>query len=251
VLAEEAQTSLSRRPVRAVKPAARLQTGSGSNTQATRDDAAGDAQRCADLQTGDPAAFAAVYRDYVQLVYGFCWRRCADPAAAEDAVSVVFLEVWRLHEDAHTVDASLRPWLLAIAHNVVRNQNRSLRRHRAALIRYHDAHPDTDDGFEARTVEELAAIEQAVTVKGAIGRLSGKLRDVAELCLTGELTPKDAAQILHLPESTVRSRLALVRRRLQPLLRTSERLDTPVGVGHLPGGRHSGASVPGSQESAP
>jgi RNA polymerase sigma factor (sigma-70 family) len=251
VLPDDARPLLSRRPVHAVKPAARAQAGGGSDTQATRDAAAGDGQRCADLQTADPAAFAAVYRDYVQLVYGFCWRRCADPAAAEDAVSVVFLEAWRLRGDAHTVDGSLRPWLLAIAHNVVRNQNRSLRRHKAALSRYHDAHPEADDGFEARTVEELAAIEQAVTVKGAIGRLSSKLRDVADLCLTGELTPKDAAQILHLPESTVRSRLALVRQRLQPLLRTSEPLDTPVGFGHLPGERHPGASVPGSQESAP
>lgn len=204
---------------------------------------------CDGLRAGDPAVFAMVYREHVQLVYGFCLRRCLDASVAEDAVSMVFLEAWRLRQRAHLVDGQLRPWLLAIAHNVLRNLARARRRHDAALRRYHAEFERHAMAASGDAAEGLAAAEQAAIARAAIRRLSRKLREVAELCLIGELPPREAASILQLPESTVRSRLALVRQRLRLVLQTSEPLDASPRSGHRMGERRPGASVRESKES--
>lgn len=53
-------------------------------------------------------------------------------SAAEEVVSLTFLEAWRLQQTVTRDGGSLRPWLLGIAVNVTRNQARAARRYRAA-----------------------------------------------------------------------------------------------------------------------
>src|ERR1700733_5133536 len=94
-----------------------------------RDD--GELWRAADA---DPGAFGELFERHARAVFAFCARRTGDLALAEDLTSVVFLEAWR-RRSVHLGGTSMLPWLLGTANNVVRNQRRSLRRHRAALAR--------------------------------------------------------------------------------------------------------------------
>ncbi|MEV6863779.1 sigma factor [Streptosporangium subroseum] len=68
-------------------------------------------------------------------MYGHAFRLTGNWSAAEDVMSLTFLEAWRLR---HRIDAdggSLRPWLLGIATNVARNTRRAARRYDDALTR--------------------------------------------------------------------------------------------------------------------
>src|SRR5690348_11778551 len=86
---------------------------------------------------GDPEVFRELFDEHARSVYNLAYRLTGNWSAAEDAVSLTFLEAWRLRgrvavdEDA----GPLRPWLLGIATNVVRNVRRAARRHEDAMAR--------------------------------------------------------------------------------------------------------------------
>jgi RNA polymerase sigma factor (sigma-70 family) len=152
-------------------------------------------------------------------IHRFCARRSEAAAEAEDLTSIVFLEAWRTRSRAFLVDESLRPWLFGIARNVVRNANRSQRRYRAAVERFH-ALPLPRDQEDA--LETVAGKELRSALAGAIGQLSDKQREVVELYLVEELSAAATASVLGVPEGTVKSRLADARTRLRALLRPGE-----------------------------
>ncbi|MFE5136936.1 CU044_5270 family protein [Streptomyces fagopyri] len=88
------------------------------------------------LRAGDPEAFRQLYQDLGQAIYAHAYRATGDWSAAEDAVSLTFLEVWRLRERLQAGDESVRPWVYAIATDVLRNRGRAARRHHQTLARF-------------------------------------------------------------------------------------------------------------------
>jgi RNA polymerase sigma-70 factor (ECF subfamily) len=199
---------------------------------------------------GSASAFGDLFDAYAGELFSFCVRRCGDRSAAEDLVSVVFLEAWRCHRRAVLVEGSLRPWLYGIARNVVRNATRAARRHRAALDRYHAANPELAVADHAdEVVRAVDAPAVSATVTAALARLSGRHRDVVELCLVTGLSTGAVAMVLGVSETAVKSRLARARRELQRLLRTSEPSTPPAWSGHEQGERPTGASAGKGQPS--
>src|SRR5687767_14154323 len=65
----------------------------------------------------DRAAFAALYRRYVEPVYRYCDRCLGNRDAAEDATSLIFTKA--LAALATCRDDRFRSWLFTIAHNVI------------------------------------------------------------------------------------------------------------------------------------
>ena len=206
-----------------------------------------EASLVAGIRSGDPAAFGAMFDRHVDVVHRFCARRSDDLAAAEDLTSVVFLEAWQVRDRVILVDGALRAWLLAIARNVVRNSNRSLRRYRAAVDRLHAGQLEQvgeDPAKVTAATDQATGLHRVLSV--AMADLTGKQRDVVELCLVEELSTAAAAQILGIPEGTVKSRLAGARVRLRSLLHTGELeavTDLDVATGHGLGEHLIGASA--------
>ncbi|MFJ8491052.1 RNA polymerase sigma factor [Streptomyces sp. NPDC094038] len=83
------------------------------------------------VRTGDHDAFAALFEAYAPSVHDHAYRLTGDRTTAEEAVSLTFLEAWRLRTALDADGGSPRPWLFGIATNVVRNQRRAARRHGA------------------------------------------------------------------------------------------------------------------------
>lgn len=164
-----------------------------------------------DAVGGDSAAFGALFERHAQAVYVYCFRRTADWALSEDLTSVVFLEAWRRRCDVRLVHESALPWLLGVATNAVRNAQRSLRRHRAALGRLPlEQEPDFADDLAGRLDEERRMRD----VLGALAGLPRREREVVALCRFAGLSYEEAAVALAIPVGTVRSRLSRARARL-------------------------------------
>jgi RNA polymerase sigma factor (sigma-70 family) len=212
-----------------------------------------DADLLVAVVDGDAWAFGQLYARHARIVFAFCGRRCGDWTGAEDLSSVVFLEAWRTRQRAFLVQRSLRPWLLGIAAHVVSTSRRSARRHRRALARYAACDGGGDirfDGVAADAIRRADLDRTGQLVRAAIDRLSRPQRRVVELCLLGELTTAEAAQVLAVPISTVRSRLEDSRARLRELLRSSD-LDRPSWlIGHQEDERRTGGT-PLAPEEAP
>lgn len=73
------------------------------------------------IREGDATAFARLFDEHARAVYCYAYRVLNDWAAAEDALSLTFLEAWRLRRKIDADGGSLRPWLLGSATTVVRN----------------------------------------------------------------------------------------------------------------------------------
>lgn len=164
-------------------------------------------------QSGDAEAFGALFDRHHQAIYNYCFRRIGDWGLAEDLTSIVFLEAWR-RRDKELLPEKVLPWLFGIATNVVRNADRSLRRHSRALARYPREHtPDFSEDVQQRLADE----EQMRQVLERIADLSEAERDVLALCVWEELSYEDAAHALEIPVGTVRSRLFRARQHVREL----------------------------------
>jgi RNA polymerase sigma factor (sigma-70 family) len=164
-------------------------------------------------QAGDAEAFGQLFQRHSTLIYNYCFRRVGDWAAAEDLVSVVFLEAWRRR-------ASVRPelgraWLFGIANNVMRNRLRAYRRHRAALDRLGLPEPEPD--FAGETDARLDDERFAKLLIADLERLPRRAREVLLLCDGVGLSYEEAAFALQTPVGTVRSRLSRARQRMREL----------------------------------
>lgn len=172
------------------------------------------------LRGDDPEALAALFDRYGDRIYNHCFRATGDWAEAEDATSVVFLEVWRHRRRVVAHDGSALPWLYGVATNVCRNLARSRRRQRRALAAL--PRPASVPDHAERVAERLRSTERMRAVLDAIEDLPPREREVLSLVVWSGLTYQQAASALDVPVGTVRSRLARARARLTDLTHEGE-----------------------------
>jgi RNA polymerase sigma factor (sigma-70 family) len=164
---------------------------------------------------GRPGCVGTLFDEHAHAVYNQAFRLTGNWSAAEDVVSLTFLEAWRLRGRAEPAGGSLRPWLLGIAVNVTRNMSRAARRHQAVLRRLPGMPPVPDFADElAGRIDDTAQLQR---VLAALGTLRPGERDVLALCVWSGLDDTAAAGALGVPVGTVRSRLSRARRKLRRL----------------------------------
>jgi len=165
-----------------------------------------------DGSRGRSEVFGLLFERHAKAIYNYCFRQTGSWAAAEDLVSVVFLEAWRRRRDVNLHQDSALPWLYGVATNVCRNSLRSTRRHRAALRRITDqlTEPDPADDVASRVDDERRMGE----ILGAIRMLPRREQEVLGLVVWSGLDYAAAAAALGVPVGTVRSRLSRARARL-------------------------------------
>jgi RNA polymerase sigma-70 factor (ECF subfamily) len=181
------------------------------------------------LRAGEPAAFGELFDEHAQAVYHHGYRLTGDRSLAEDVLSATFLQAWRMHRRIDPEGESLRPWLLGIATNTIRNLTRKARRERALLARLspREQVPDFADELASR-IDDAGTL---ASVREALRTLRSAEREVIALCVWAGLDYAGVAQALGIPVGTVRSRLSRARRKLA-------RLSTSVGRGPEPSPGH-------------
>ncbi|WP_433087596.1 RNA polymerase sigma factor [Dactylosporangium sp. CA-052675] len=183
-------------------------------------------------RAGDAAAFGDLYARHARAVYTFCSWRTGDPALAEDLSAAVFLEVWAARGRTALTEASLLPWLLGVARNLVRNQWRANRRRRAALARLPPLRDSPDHGEDSAA--RVDAQRRLAAVRRACERLPERELEVLQLCAWLGLSPAQAATALGVPVGTVHSRLSRARARLRTTIDDDAR-EAAGRRGHEPG----------------
>ncbi|MEV7967386.1 RNA polymerase sigma factor [Sphaerisporangium sp. NPDC088356] len=164
------------------------------------------------IRDGDTEAFSQLFDEYARAVYNHGFRLTGNWSAAEDVVSLTFLEAWRLRGRLDAEGGSLRPWLLAIATNVARNTRRAARRYDDVLARVPlgDWVPDFADEVIGR-IDDAAKL---TALQDAYRSLRRQEQDVFALCVLSGLDYAEAAEALGIPVGTVRSRLSRARKKL-------------------------------------
>jgi RNA polymerase sigma factor (sigma-70 family) len=162
------------------------------------------------LSRRDEAAFEALVDLHGPMVLGLCRRMLRDPRDVEDAFQATFLILVRkassIRDPSH-----LSNWLYGVAYRV------SVRA-RANTIRRRDRETTVASLDAATTPETMELLELGPVLDQELNRLPRKYRAALVLCYLKARTHDQAAEELHCPVGTVRSRLArgrdLLKRRL-------------------------------------
>lgn len=132
-----------------------------------------DGQLWQRAQTGDEAAFEAVFDRHSTRIYNFCYRTTGSWSQAEDLLAIVFLQAWRQRDKVQAERDTVPPWLLSIANNTCRNEHRSLRRHSRLIIRLQDARPAVEPDFSDSADQELDARAGNSTLRSCMTQWRG------------------------------------------------------------------------------
>jgi RNA polymerase sigma-70 factor, ECF subfamily len=184
-------------------------------------------RRCMD---GDSGAWAELVRTHHRRVYGLCYRFTGNPADAEDLTQDVFLKIYSNLASFDMGRGSLQVWITTMTRNLLVDNFRRTRNQRAT--------GSLDDGWETadelRPVDRLMANgpsphesaaqkELAKMVQGALARVSVELREAVILRDLQDMDYKEIAQVLGIPEGTVKSRISRGRAELARLLERNKR----------------------------
>ena len=155
---------------------------------------------------GDRRAFEALVVRYERPVYNAALRMLHDREEARDVAQTVFLKVYE-HLGDYDPSHKFYSWIYRIALNESINTLQR-RRPRVALD------PELPDGAPGVDVE-IGQVELAGGIAEAIGALSPEYRAVIVLRHYLGLSYQDAAEVLGVPEKTVKSRLFSARQVLR------------------------------------
>jgi len=184
-------------------------------------------RRCMD---GDSGAWAELVRTHHRRVYGLCYRFTGNAADAEDLTQDVFLKIYSNLASFDMERGSLQVWITTMTRNLLVDNFRRTRNQRATS--------SLDDGWDAadelRPVDRLTAgglsphetaaqKELAKMVQNALARVSVELREAVILRDLQDLDYKEIAQVLGIPEGTVKSRISRGRAELARLLERNKR----------------------------
>lgn len=140
------------------------------------------------VRAGDHDEFGVLFSEHARAVCNHAFRLPGNWSAAEEVVSLTFLEAWRLRGTVRPEGGSLLPWLLGIALNVARNVSR------AAMNRLPKA-PDVPD-FADDLAGRIDDAERLEKIHAALSTLRRAERDVLALCVWSGLNYAEAAEAL-------------------------------------------------------
>lgn len=165
------------------------------------------------LRAGESRAVGESYDEHHQALRTFAHRLTGDAAAAEDLVQETFLALPRAVRGFRR-ESALRTFLFGIAANLARKHVRTSVRRRRMAERY--AERPTGD---ADRPDELAERQQLADVLSrALDELPLAQRIAFVLCEVEQRTSVEAAEILAVPQETVRTRVFHARKKLRALL---------------------------------
>ena len=184
-------------------------------------------RRCMD---GDSGAWAELVRTHHRRVYGLCYRFTGNAADAEDLTQDVFLKIYSNLSSFDTGRGSLQVWITTMTRNLLVDNFRRTKNQRVT--------GSLDEGWDAtdelRPVDRLMAggptphesaaqKELSKMVQDALARVSVELREAVILRDLQDLDYKEIAQVLGIPEGTVKSRISRGRAELARLLERNKR----------------------------
>ena len=167
------------------------------------------------IASGDRLAMQVLFARHHVKVYRFVLRLVSNPTTAEDLISEVFLDVWR-QASRFEARSQVSTWLLAIARfkalSALRKRpEEELDDEKAAAIE------DTADDPEVTAQKK----DKSEVLRKCLSELSPDHREIIDLVYYHEKSVEEVAEIVGIPEATVKTRMFYARKKLAELLKNS------------------------------
>jgi RNA polymerase sigma-70 factor (ECF subfamily) len=167
------------------------------------------------IARGDQLAMRTLFARHQVAVFRFVCRLVEDRGLAEDVIGDVFFDVWR-HAGRFEGRSSASTWLLSIA------------RHKALSARRRPRNAEFDDAAAVRLVDPADTPEVSLQRKHdaemlgrCLAQLSPEHSEVIDLVYYHEKTVAEVAEVIGVPEATVKTRMFYARKKLAQLVQAA------------------------------
>ena len=167
------------------------------------------------IATGDRLAMQVLFARHHVRVYRFVLRLVRTETVAEDLISEVFLDVWR-QAGRFEGRSAVSTWLLAIARFKALS---ALRRRPDEELDEETAQAIEDPSDDPGVVLEKK--DKSAVIRKCLEKLSAEHREIIDLVYYHEKSVEEVAQIVGIPENTVKTRMFYARKRLAELLKAA------------------------------
>jgi len=182
---------------------------------------------------GEPPAWNELVRTHHRRVYGLCYRFTGSGHDAEDLTQEVFLKIYSNLTSFDAARGSLQVWITTLTRNLLVDHFRRTRN----LRNTGSLDEGWDEGGEGRPMAQIDRLEakgptqhdQATRrelekmVQQALAQVSPELREAVILRDLQDMDYKEIAQVLAIPEGTVKSRISRGRAELARLLERNKK----------------------------
>jgi RNA polymerase sigma-70 factor (ECF subfamily) len=171
------------------------------------------------VMSGKSTALAMLVERYHSLLLGYIYRLVGgDRPLAEDIVQETFLHI--LQKSGYQAGRPFKPWLYAIATNLVRDHFKSAAVRRVVSQDSNEELAQYEYATAGNPEVTLSNLEQGYEIAAALSRLGEEYRVALVLRFYHGLSLQEIADVLHIPLGTVKSRLSVGTHRLRDLLKS-------------------------------
>lgn len=165
--------------------------------------------------SGNPAAFESIVKRYTPLLYSLAYRLLGQGEEAEDAVQEILEKALR-SLPRFRISKRFFPWLYTIGLNHLRSVER--RRRRRSRFKFPTAQPERL--LDSVAFEQVDPVRRSELQEGeqlaqeALDKLRGEYREVFVLRAIQGLSVQEVAEVLEVPEGTVKTHLHRARKQM-------------------------------------
>src|ERR1700730_14835732 len=179
-----------------------------------------DAQLVERCLTGQDTAWEDLVKLHTRRVYSICYRFTSSDAEAQDLTQDVFMRVFKNLKSFRSGEGLFVVWLTRLTRNLLIDHYRRTRMDRATeSIEDQVKVLEETTAVLARTDGMLAGREASEVLQAGLQKLAPELGGSGLLAGLEELEYREIAQVLNVPEGTVKSRLNRGRAELARVLR--------------------------------
>jgi RNA polymerase sigma-70 factor (ECF subfamily) len=180
-------------------------------------------RRC---KAGDAVAWEELVRQYNRRIYNICYRFTGSTDQAEDLTQEVFIRMYRSLDSYDAEKAAFTTWITTMTRNLLVDHFRKSKYDRMSdslesTVTDDESGPTLGEQLQdtaAPPDATMASQETRVMVHKALQKLSPELREAVILRDLQDMDYRDIAQVLKVPEGTVKSRINRGRAELARLL---------------------------------
>ncbi len=158
---------------------------------------------------GEENAWEDLIRVHSRRVYGLCFRFTNSASEAQDLTQEVFLRVFRTLKTFRSNEGSFATWLARVTRNLLIDNYRRTRQERVtdSIEQQLPVIEEAGAAASERPDHVLAGREASDLLQAALQQLSPDLREAVILRDLQEMEYREIAQVLEIPEGTVKSRI--------------------------------------------
>lgn len=174
---------------------------------------------------GEEVAWEELVKTYTRRVYSLCYRFTGSDAQAQDLTQEVFLRVFRALGNYRAGEGAFATWIMTLTRNLLIDHYRRTKQDRITdTIDKEGAELYRQEAPATRPDGLISGREASEILQAALQRLSPELRETVILRDLEEMEYREIAQVLKVPEGTVKSRLNRGRAELARILRKQKAL---------------------------